>query len=367
MLGPEITPVEDNYVLFEGKKLLYFGGTDYHRFSRHPQIRKAAARAADQYGLSPTGSRATTGNHPLYQELEREIAQFFATEAALVTPCGYLANAILLQTIGNDFERLFIDQGAHSSLVDAARQTGKPLVFFHHRSVNDLAARLQEFCSPDCRPLILTDGVFPAVGEIAPLQEYAELVRHYSGKLLIDDAHGMGVLGKNGRGSAEEAGLPKDIFFQTGTLSKAFGTFGGVITGNTTLIQKIQQRSAAFIVSTGIPLPVAAAAFQAVRYLREYPGLIRQLRHKTSYVKEQLNRLGFHFPRTPIPIISLSFPEEEKNQRLSQLLLENEIFPSFNQYPGAPAGGHFRFVISSQHTEGQISRLLNTIKTIEDR
>ncbi len=367
MLGPEITPVEENYVLFQGKKLLYFGGTDYHRLSRHRLIREAAARAVEQYGLSSTGSRATTGNHPLYRELEETLARFFDTEAALVCASGYLANTILLQTIAGEFTHLFVDEGAHSSLIDAARQSGKPMVFFHHRNVADLSARLQEYSHSDLCPLILTDGVFPAKGEMTPLREYAELAHFYSGKLLIDDAHGMGVLGKTGRGSAEEANLPGDIYYQTGTLSKAFGTFGGIITGSAELIQRIQSDSAAFIGSTGLPLPIAAAATAAVRYLTEHPELVHQLRHKTLYLKEQLNFLGIPLPRTPVPIISLTVKQEERKEHLYQLLLDNGIFPSFNEYPGGPEGGHFRFVISSRHTEKQISLLIKTIKTFTEQ
>ncbi len=367
MLGPEITPVEENYVLFQGKKLLYFGGTDYHRLSRHRLIREAAARAAEQYGLSSTGSRATTGNHPLYRELEETLARFFSTEAALVCASGYLANTILLQTIAGEFTHLFLDEGAHSSLIDAARQSGKPMVFFRHRNVTDLSARLKEYCRSDSRPLILTDGVFPAKGEMAPLPEFAELARFYRGKLLIDDAHGMGVLGKTGRGSAQEANLPGDIYYQTGTLSKAFGTFGGIITGSMELIQRIQQRSAAFIGSTGLPLPVAAAATAAVQYLTEHQELIRELRRKTLYLKEQLHQIGLHLPRTPVPIISIALKREERKKHFYQLLLDNGIFPSFNEYPGGPEGGHFRFVVSSRHTEKQISLLIKTVKTFKEQ
>ena len=361
MLGPELTLVDDNHVLWEGRKLLYFGGTDYHRLSRHPRVREAVRHAAGQYGISPTGSRITTGNHPLYRELETEIAKFFATEAALVCSGGYLANMVLIQSVSREFDRVFIDQRAHPALWDAARVSGLPLVVFRHGDVDHLAAQLQQHLSAHEHPLILTDGIFPAEGEMAPLGQLADLARRFSGKLLIDDAHGMGVLGTTGKGSVEEAQLPADIYYQTGTLSKAFGTFGGILTGPAGLIRQVQHQSAAFIGSTGLPLPIAAASVQALRILREEPGLLTDLRQNTFYLRKQLQQLGWSIPASPVPVISLRFTEEAQNRRLRTLLLEREIFPPFIHYPGAPAGGHFRFVISSRHTREELNRVVEAL------
>jgi 8-amino-7-oxononanoate synthase len=201
MLGPALKFVDRDYVLFEDKKLLYLGGIDYHRMSNDPMILKTVAEAAFEYGLNPTGSRTTTGNHPLYLELERKVAEFFESEESAVFPSGYLGNIILLQAIADKYDIFLLDRISHSSIVDAARQFGKKMVLFDHLDAQDLDQKLKEHMRARLRPLIMTDGVFPARGEIPPLDQYVEIVKKYDGKILIDDAHAMAVVGKSGKGS----------------------------------------------------------------------------------------------------------------------------------------------------------------------
>ena len=363
MLGPELQFIERDYVLVNGRKLLYLAGIDYHRMSNHPLVIKAAAEAAELYGLSPTGSRMTTGNHILYSELEQAVADFAGTESALVNPSGYLTNTILLQAVAEDFDMFFVDKKAHASLTDAAKQFGKPIFPFEHMDVQNLAELLRKNLSGNTRPLVLTDGIFAARGEIAPLKEYAGLLAAYDGKLLVDDAHAFGVIGPNGKGSVDEQGLGRDEYYQTSTLSKAFGVGGGIIPANRDMIERIHATSKAFTGSTGLALPSVAAATKAVSFLAANKQMITDLQQRAISLKSRFKDIGFSMPDTPAPILSITYHDTEKNNRLRELLLQNGIYPPFINYPGAPAGGHFRFILTSSTTRQHEDMLFEAVRS----
>jgi len=360
-LGPPLTFLDPTHVDFEGRKLLFFGGIDYHRLSWNPVVIEALKAASERYGLSPSGSRTTTGNHPLYVKLEAAVAGFFGTESAAVFGSGYLANTVLLQAVSSDFDLFLIDEQCHSSITDAVRQSGKHVVSFAHLDGDDLAKRMGRNLGPGQRPLILTDGVFPARGEIPPLRSYSDIARDYGGVILVDDAHGVGVVGPTGKGSAECEGIAHGAFYLTGTLSKGFGVFGGIIPGAEDLIRRIHVESPAFVGSTGLPLPIAAAAITSVTYLQDNLSLITGLQERSLRLKDELRGLGFDLLLSPAPIISITLGDERKNASLRDLLISRGIYPPFNQYPGSPKGGHFRFALSSVHTEDQVGQLLDAI------
>ncbi len=363
MLGPEVQFIDRDYVRFQGKRLLYLAGVDYHRMSNHPLLVKAVAEAAEQYGISATGSRTTTGNHALLVALEGVVAEFFASDGAVVCPSGYLSNIIVLQAIESEYDAFFVDEMAHSSLVDAARRFDQKQYRFRHLDASDLADQLARHLSAKSRPLVLTDGIFPARGDIAPLNDYATVLQPYGGKILADDAHAMGVLGKSGRGTWEHQGISRDSFYQTGTLSKAFGVGGGVIPGGHGLIEKIQSQSDAFIGCSGLSLPLAAAALRSVSYLAAHTALITDLQMRSLGLKQKLSRMGLIMPETCSPIFSITLNSTERNQQLKEHFLGNGIFPPFIDYPGSPPGGHFRFILTSSTTEDQEALLFETIRS----
>jgi 7-keto-8-aminopelargonate synthetase-like enzyme len=289
------------------------------------------------------------------------VAGYFGCEAAVVVGSGYLANLVLLQAIGDGFTHLFADEAAHSSLVDAAGGLGRQLARFAHCDPGDLRSRLAASCTRSDRPLILTDGVFPARGEMPPLDQYARIAREFSGRVLVDDAHGVGVVGARGRGSLEVFGLTSDDCFLTGTLSKGFGTYGGIIPGSSALLERIRQKSSAFVGSTGLPLPLAAAAIASIDLLTADRDRIRGLQSAALAFKSELRDAGFEPPSSPAPIVSITHGDEERNRRLADLLLEGGIYPPFVNYPGAPQGGHFRFALSSAHRGADLGRLADAI------
>ncbi|HSB81240.1 MAG TPA: pyridoxal phosphate-dependent aminotransferase family protein, partial [Candidatus Methylomirabilis sp.] len=258
-LGPELRFLDRTKVLHEGKPYLFFGGTDYHRLASHPAVLRALREVAESDGLSCAGSRTTTGNHPLLPELERKVAAFLGAGEAALCSSGYLSNAVALEAVAGEFQRFFIDGGAHSSLAaPAGRLSRDAVVTFRHADPEDLTLELKTRLRPGERPLVLTDGVVPVDGEMPPLRVYWEAVRDFGGALLVDDAHGIAVVGPTGKGSPEEAGLSGGSFIQTGTLSKGLGAFGGLVAGQTGLAGKIAEKSLAFVGGTPIPPPLAA-------------------------------------------------------------------------------------------------------------
>lgn len=361
MSGPELTFVGRTGVLFEGRELTFFGGNDYHRLSRHPEVVQALIDGAQSYGLSAAGSRVTTGNHPLYRRLETKLAEFFGTEAAALLSSGYMSNTALLQAIRDEFTILFLDEQAHPSLREAAAQSGLRTIVFRHYDLQDLMTHRPTLALEE-RPLLLTDGVTPNTGEPAPLGAYLTSLRKWDGHLLVDDSHGMGVLGATGKGSWEAAGLSRDRIYQTGTLSKALGGFGGVVVGTDALIRSLRKNSMGFVASTPMPIPVAAAALRSLELLAANPEMISQLSKRTLAFKEFLRSQGFQAAAGASPICSVTFFDAARNRVLSQHLLANGIYPSFINYPGCPPGGHFRFTLSGAHTEEQLHALRTAIE-----
>lgn len=361
-LGAELRFVERTRVVHRGRTYLFFGGTDYHRLGTHPEVLRAFQEAAGSDGLDCAGSRVTTGNHPLLVRLEKQVGRFLGGREAALCSGGYLSNSVALEAVRDDYQRFFLAEGAHASLASPAETLPRGRVHaFRSGDPEHLARLLRQRLRPGERPLVLTDGVLAGNGWLPPLAAYWEALRDLDGKLLVDDSHGIGVLGRSGKGSPEEAGLPPEAFLHTGTLSKGFGVFGGLVAGARGLMDQVMERSRAFVGATPIPPPAAAAALRALEVLKSQPALIRTLRARALRVRAQLAGLGFPGPDSPAPIFSVTYRDEARNRRLGAILKGHGIYPTFINYPGCPPGGHFRFTLSSAHTDEEIDLLVNAI------
>ncbi len=347
--------IGDNEVRWHDRQLVYFSGCDYFRLARDPRLARAAARALASHGLNVAASRRTTGNHPIYAQLETALAGFFGAEAALVLPDGYLAPLAAAQALAGGFTHVLLDEFAHGALVDAARMFDCPVKVFQHRNVPDLARQVSR-CGRGARPILLTDGMFSHDGSVAPLRDYLKIVPA-PGRILVDDAHGVGVLGATGQGSLEHAGVSRTRVVQCATLSKAFGAYGGVVLGSRHLREKILARSRSFIGTTPVPPPLAGAALAALQCLRRDPARRKRLFRHVSLVRQQLQRAGWDITETPGPIIRLPALSAHGEKLLKQLLLDTGIYPPFLKYSGATARGIFRFVLSSEHTSIHLDQL----------
>ncbi len=360
MIEPEpLQQIDRTFVLFRGRKLGYFSGCDYFRLASHPQVLAAMHRGVEKYGLNVSASRLTTGNHELYPALEKRLAKFFGASDALLVSSGYNTNLVVAQALAGNFSHALIDAAAHPSLADAALLLDCPVLKFESRNVDEFKETVKR-CGPAAKLIVLTDGMFSKDGSAAPLAQYEKYLSK-DARILVDDAHGAGVLGRSGRGALEEAGVKRTRIIQTTTLSKAFGAFGGVILGNAALRKAILDRSRMFVGSTPLPLPLANAALQGVALLEAGGGLRKRLGANAAHVKAGVRKAGIPLPDAPGPIVPI-FPQNAGDSfRLQRALVKAKIYPPFIKYPGGPASGYFRFVISSEHTRAQLDALLHAL------
>jgi len=350
-------------VRWRGRELIYFSGCDYFRLAEHPAVLKAAADGVKKFGLNVAASRLTTGHHKIYEELERELARFFGTEDALLVSNGYMTCIVVAQALAGNFSHTLLDERAHPALLEAAGQLDCPILKFKHRDAEDFRRAVAR-CGKGTRPIVLTDGMFAHDGSVAPLKAYLKALPR-DGVILVDDAHGAGVLGKRGQGTAEFEGVNRRQIIQCATLSKAFGVFGGVVLGTRTLREKIFKRSRAFIGSTPLPLPLANAALKSVKILRtQASGLRKKLDGNANYVRGALRQAGVKFAETPGPIVQLLTENPSEIQALKKRLLAAGIYPPLVKYPGGNAQGYFRFVISSGHSRAQLDKLIKVLKDL---
>lgn len=351
--------IDRTHVRYQGRRLLFFGGCDYLGLAWHPALRRALTQGVERGAINVAASRLTTGNDPLYGELERELARFFGMESALLVSTGYATNLVVAQALSGRFTHALLDERAHVSLADAALWLGCPVLKFRHRDVNDFERALRR-CGRRARPIVLTDGMFAHDGGVAPLRAYQELLPP-EGWLLVDDAHGAGVVGEQGEGSVAACGLRRERVIQCVTLSKAFGGFGGAVLGPMRVRRAILEASHLFAGSTPLPLPWVRAGLAALEVVRSDASLHRRMRRNVTWLREALRASGFCAPDAPGPIVPLVFRDKRRTGALERALIAEGIHPSLIRYPGAPAEGYFRFVVSAVHTRAQLERLAGTL------
>jgi 8-amino-7-oxononanoate synthase len=348
--------------VFNGREFDYFSGTGYLGLQTHPQVIQAAVEAVQRYGLSTASSRGGFGEHPLYDELEQAACAYFGAEKVLYFASGYLGIAILTQAANDQFDHIFLDSAAHFSLWDAAKATNKPITVFHHCRVDRLAEALRCELLPDERPLVLSDGVFPISGEIAPLPGYLELVRIYHGLVYLDDAHAVGVLGPEGRGTPDFYGIQDELCRTSGTLAKALGGYGGVIWGKADWVDRIDQNSAVCVGASPPPLVVAAASARALEIAHRSPQLRQSLWANVAQARAGLRSLGWKLEDTPAPILCLEGRAGLSLERIKTGLYEQGIAVTLVRgYTSTPPGGALRIAIFATHTPEQIDRLVGAI------
>ena len=352
--------------VFNGRELDYFSGTGYLGLQNRPEVVQAAVNALQRYGTSTATSRGGYGEHPVYDALEREGAAFFGASRLLYFASGYVGMMVLTQATSERFNHIFIDTAAHFSLWDAAQATNLPITPFHHRRPEHLQERLQRDLLPQERPLVLSDGVFPISGEIAPLPEYLALVKPYNGLVYLDDAHAVGVLGENGRGTADYYGINEvENCRSCGTLAKALGGYGGVIWGTADWINGIDRASRVLAGSSPPPLAVAAASARALEIARANPSLRQTLWDNVSRTRAGLRALGWELEDTPSPIICLAGRAGISLERIKSGLFEKGIAVSLvRNYTSTPPGGAVRIAVFATHTTEQIERLVAEISRL---
>lgn len=352
-------------MIIDGREVDYFSGTGYLGLQSHPQVLRAASDALTKYGLSTATSRGGFGEHPVYDALEKEACAYFGAEKALFFPSGYMGMGILLQTNTQAGDHIFIDSMAHYSLWDAVQASTKPITTFHHCSAESLKEKLSTELLPDEHPLVLSDGVFPISGEITPLPDYLEVIRRYGGHVFLDDAHGVGVLGNHGRGIQDHFQIDSPDVKTCGTLAKALGGYGGIITGPAEWIDRVEQNSGVCIGASPIPLVTAAASAKALKIARENPVLRENLWKNVEHARRGLRSLGWEIKDTPAPILCLPALPGQNLATMQKRLFEGGIAVAYvREYTSAPPGGALRVAINAGHSTEQITRLVETLRSL---
>jgi len=357
----ELNSDVSNYIHIDGRRYSFFSGNNYLGLANHPEIKKAAKDSIEAYGLNFAAARQTTGTATIHLELEKELSDFKNKEDAVVFASGYMGNSILLHALKDQYSTIFTDEAAHPSILDGIPRDIKHIHFFKHCDVQHLEDLLRQ--NKNKRALIITDGIFALTGEISPLNEMHSLAEKYGSILVVDDAHATGVLGENGTGTPEHFRLYEtDNIYQTETMSKALGVYGGFISASKAITDRIREGSTAYLASTSLPPPIVSAACTSLKLIRQQPQLRATLTRNASVLRKGIVELGLHTTESPTPIIPIFFSSLEKARKLSDYLKENGLIVPCVHYPVKTDKFITRITVSANHTRDQIAELLALLK-----
>ena len=350
-------------IVIEGQRYLNFGGSAYLGLARNTEILEAGIATLRTTGAGYQIARHCQVETRAHQQVESEAAKFFHSEAAMYFAGGYLFGLIALAAVKDRFSVIFFDEVAHYSLREAIGASGLPSHPFKHLDPEDLRKLLKMRLNAKERPLIVTDGLFPTIGEIAPLSDLSQVMSEYDGRLLVDESHSFGVLGAQGRGAAEHHNIPSSSTWIGGSLSKAFGGCGGIIPASEADVAAF--RATPVGLGGGAGMPAAATMCAAsLRFVRKHPELLERLRENVAYMKGGLRKIGLKVAEGVAPIASFGVGDRQAMQSLQSRLMSEGIFVLYTNYIGAGMDGVIRCGIFADHTKEQIDRLLETLRRI---
>ena len=350
--------------IIDGKRYVYFVGTGYFCLQGHPMVIEASCEASRKYGIGSATSRVGYGNNPALLDVERLAAEFFDTEDSFYFVSGYCGNGIMAKGLRDDYDAIFIDSMSHYSILDGIQQANKKSFTFAHCDPEDLSSTLKKNLLPRERAMVMADGIFPMTGEISPVQDYLKVLDSYpDSSICLDDAHAVGVLGDNGRGTFEHFSLEGDNLYFSGTLSKAIGGHGGIIPDSKPLLDRIKSASHLYNGSSPPPVAAAAATAKALEIVMKNPDIRTRLWENTKNVKSGLRSLGLDIEDTNVPIICLDFDNPERMRKIQQALEKKGIMVAYVEQYGK-SGGIIRIAVFSEHTDEMIEQLIYEISRI---
>ena len=346
----------------DGREYVHFGSNDYLGLASHPQVVEAACEAARREGWGAGASPLVIGHHREHQLLEEALARFEQTDAAVVFPSGYAANVGTITALVGRQDAVFSDQYNHASLIDGMRLSRAQVFVYRHGDVHHLETLLREHAGRFRRRLIATDGVFSMHGDLAPLPELVRLARQYDCMLLVDEAHGTGVLGPQGRGAAEHLGVHGEVPIHLGTLSKALGSQGGFVAGSQELVLHLVNRARSLVFSTAMPPASAAAARAALELVEKEPERRQKLLHLAGELRRQLQDQGWNVPPGVTPIVPVFVGTEQRVLELAGELRRRGLWVPAIRPPSVPEGQCcLRISLSAQHTPEQVHQLAQAL------
>jgi glycine C-acetyltransferase len=343
------------WLVVDGQRVLNFCSNNYLGLANHPRIVSAAQKATEKYGVGPGAVRTIAGTMDLHLELEKRLAQFKGVEAAITFQSGFNANLATIPALVGKEDVIFSDRLNHASIIDGCRLSGAKIIAYEHNDATSLEAAVKENLSDYRRALIVSDGVFSMDGDVAPLPDLYEVANRYDVLLMVDDAHGEGVLGKGGRGIVDHFGLHGKVDIEVGTLSKAFGVVGGVVAGKAVIVEWLRQRGRPFLFSSAVTVPDAAACLAAVDLLEESTELVDKLWSNAEYFKTEMKTLGFDTGLSTTPITPVMLGEAPLAQQFSRELFDEGVFAMALGYPTVPKGkARIRVMISAAHEKSDL-------------
>jgi 8-amino-7-oxononanoate synthase len=348
---------------FEGRELLLFCSNDYLGLSRHPRVVRAAEQALKKYGVGAGAARLISGTTDAHVALEKKLARFKGKESALVFATGFLANLGILTAFAGEKDVIIMDKLCHASLVDGARLSKAELRVFPHKNYKKCEELLRGAKDAQ-RRILVTETVFSMDGDLADLKELIRLKEKYKALLVVDDAHGTGVLGAHGRGATENGGPAQKIDIIMGTLSKAIGGLGGFVAADKTLIDYLVNFARPFIFATALPPVLCEAAREALCVIEEEPILRKKLWANIQKVHQGLTKLGFVIAKPESAILPVILGDEKKALAAFDALLKQGIFIPAVRYPTVPKGkARLRVTLSAAHSPEDIEKLISAFKT----
>lgn len=352
------------WIVVDGKRVLNFCSNNYLGLANDPRLRDAAKRAIDQFGAGPAAVRSIAGTLTLHRELEQRLAKFKGAEATIAFQSGFAANLGAISALVGKEDVVFSDELNHASIIDGCRLSGARIVRYAHNDASALEDAIKKE-SGYRRALIISDGVFSMDGDIAPLPDLVQVAAKYDKLLMIDDAHGEGVLGRGGRGIVDHFKVHGRVDIEIGTLSKAFGVVGGYVAGKKEIVEWLNQRGRPFLFSSALTAADTAACIAGVDILEASTELVDKLWDNARYFKAEMKRLGFDTGKSETPITPVMLGDAPLAQKFSRALFDNGVFAMAIGYPTVPQGkARIRVMISAAHTRGDLDRGLEAFATV---
>jgi 8-amino-7-oxononanoate synthase len=358
-----LTENEGNVAIFRGHRLIMCGSNNYLGLTTHPKVRQAAIDAIERYGTSCTGSRFLNGTLELHEQLEYELAEWVGKPAALVFSTGMQVNLGTISSLIGKGDYVIMDKDDHASIVDGACLSRGIRKRFRHQDMEDLE-RVLSSLPVDSGKMVVVDGLFSMEGDIAPLPEIVPLCRKYGARLMVDDAHAMGVIG-GGRGTAAHFNMTDDVDLIMSTFSKSFASLGGFIAGDTSVIHYIKHFARALIFSASIPPANAAAALASLHVIQEEPERIERVNRNAEFMRNGFNQLGFNTGNSETPVVPIIIGDDQLTFVTWKMLFDNGVFVNPVISPGvAPGRQLLRTSYMATHTDEQLNQVLEIFEKV---
>lgn len=360
---------QNTEVMMSGHKVLMFGSNSYLGLTNHPKVIEAAVEATRKYGTGCAGSRFLNGTLDLHLALEKELAEFVGKEEAIIYSTGFQVNLGVVSCVTGRNDYILCDELDHASIVEGRRLSFSTAAKFRHNDMEDLERELQK-CNPDSVKLIVVDGVFSMEGDMANLPEIVRLKKKYNASIMVDEAHGLGVLGRQGRGTCDHFGVTDDVDLIMGTFSKSLAAIGGFIASDASVINYLRHNSRSYIFSASNTPAATAAARAALHIMKTEPERIQHLWDVTNYALTSFRQLGFEIGNTSTPIIPLYVRDMDKTFQVTTMLFEEGVFVNPVVPPAcSPNDTLIRFSLMATHTKEQvdiaIEKLVKCFKALD--